>query len=59
MTLETVAIANHATPGGLTIINKDDFDPAVHSLYGAEEAEKPRRGRPPKSTETVADAGEG
>ena len=33
MTCETVNIISDAAPGGYVVINKSDFDPAIHKAY--------------------------
>jgi hypothetical protein len=32
-TLETVKVKDERAPGGYYLINKSDFDPAIHALY--------------------------
>lgn len=53
--LETVRVVatDVASQGPFVVMNKADFNPAVHKLY-AEDIPvevKPRRGRPPKITQ--------
>jgi hypothetical protein len=47
--METVKIANDASPSGFTIINKSDFDPKVHTLHGEDKkpAAKPAAKKAP------------
>jgi hypothetical protein len=55
--LETVTVEHPDTPGERMIINKTDFDPAIHKLYEPPteeqtEAETPKpKGRPKKTEE--------
>jgi len=55
-TVETVRVMpSHPSQGDWVVINKADFDPLVHTLYGqapAEQDEQPaaKRGRPRKVT---------
>jgi hypothetical protein len=56
--LETVKIKNDRQESGYVIINKSDFDPKVHELYGSSLSDEPvdenapaRRGRKPKVQE--------
>jgi hypothetical protein len=39
--IETVNIVSDETECGYVIINKRDFDAAVHTLFGASESETP------------------
>jgi len=32
-TIETVKVADERAPGGCYLINKSDFDPAIHKAY--------------------------
>ena len=53
MKLETVTIIA-ANPKGRKIINKSDFDPSKHQLFGVKPEPKPtpaKRGRPKKKVE--------
>lgn len=52
MILETVKIKCDRKPSGYVIINKSDFDPKIHELFGVEKKEveehdyrRPRRPR--------------
>lgn len=48
MDIETVKIKpTDPEQGEYVLINKDDFDPQAHALYGEPETDAPRRGRPP------------
>jgi hypothetical protein len=40
--LETVTVAHPDIPGELMIINKSDFDPAVHKVYEPTAPEPPK-----------------
>jgi hypothetical protein len=40
--LETVTVAHPDIPGELMIINKSDFDPAVHKVYEPPAPEAPK-----------------
>jgi hypothetical protein len=46
MTCETVKIKNDRQESGYVIINKSDFNPDEHQLFGVED--EPKRGRPAK-----------
>lgn len=50
--IETVRVVSTdvASQGAFVVMNKADFDPAIHTIYAedAQDEEKPRRGRPPK-----------
>lgn len=50
---ETVRViaTDVASQGLFVVMNKADFDPAIHRMYSedAPAEDKPRRGRPPKS----------
>lgn len=51
MGIETVKIVREGYRLGWVIINKSDFDPKKHKIYGEEDKEdeeKPKRGRPAK-----------
>jgi hypothetical protein len=47
--LETVTVEHPDTPGAKMIINKTDFDPAIHKLYEPPTEEQPSAdAEPPK-----------
>jgi len=50
MELETVKIVCERQSSGYVIINKSDFDPKIHELYGVEK--KPDKPDEPKRTYT-------
>ena len=53
MQIDTVKIVRSDSPRGFRVIAADQFDPKVHSVYGAKPAPKPapkKRGRQRKTT---------
>lgn len=53
MPIETVQVTTDETASGYMIINREDFDPAVHTLFGQSEASAPapKKTSSKKSTE--------
>lgn len=37
---ETVEIISPDAPGGFIVINKSDYDPAVHEIFGSKQPEQ-------------------
>ena len=54
--METVKIANSASPSGYTIINASDFDKSKHVLFGAEKPATAPKAKPAPKTATKAKA---
>lgn len=42
---ETVEIVSPESPGGYMVINKSDYDPSKHKVFGDEMDAKPRKGK--------------
>lgn len=47
--LETVTVEHPDTPGATMIINKTDFDPAIHKLYEPESEDAKPKVKPAKT----------